>query len=348
MKKSSTDLATQSTSAFIVEVLRRAAKKIGATVNVEPEWKCVGQVTYLSGVRRYFRLSTLDLNTMGASEIARDKGYARYFLEKMGYPVPSGKTYLSPAWAKTVHAPHRGGAERAYAYAKSIGLPVFVKPNSLSRGVGVSRAETKQEFYRSYAEAIRHDKVVVVEKAVLGRDYRLVVLDGEVISAYERIPLAVIGDGVSTIAKLLDAKQKQFAHDKRETKIDRKDFRLQTNLRKSGLKLSHVLKKGQKLQLLDNANLSAGGTSVDVTDDVHPAFKKLVAKIAQDMGLRLVGVDVITDTGLRVRPRKGHYWVLEVNSAPGLDHYAAMGGKQKKIVDDLYLQVLKAMERQEK
>jgi len=36
---------------------------------------------------------------------------------------------------------------------------------------------------------------------------------------------------------------------------------------------------------------------------------------------------------------------LEINAAPGLDHYVRMGKAQRKIVEDLYLEVLKHMER---
>jgi carbamoylphosphate synthase large subunit len=174
---------TPVTSALIVDVLQRAADKIGAVLTIEPEWGCVGQVRYKSGVCRYFRLSTLDLNPMGASEIARDKGYARFFLAQMGHPVAEGNTFLSTERAAMLRRPERGGVDAAWSYAEALGLPVFVKPNSLSRGVGVAKANTREEFRRAAQKAFEHDRVIVVEKAVTGKDYRLVVLDGVVISA---------------------------------------------------------------------------------------------------------------------------------------------------------------------
>ncbi len=38
------------------------------------------------------------------------------------------------------------------------------------------------------------------------------------------------------------------------------------------------------------------------------------------------------------------YWILEVNAAPGLDHYVKTGKAQEQIVRDMYLKVLKAMQ----
>jgi D-alanine-D-alanine ligase-like ATP-grasp enzyme len=43
-----------------------------------------------------------------------------------------------------------------------------------------------------------------------GQDYRVVVFQDEVISAYTRIPLCVTGNGTSTLLELLHQKQKIF------------------------------------------------------------------------------------------------------------------------------------------
>ena len=69
---------------FMGALLKKIAPKIGATVLIEPKWGIVAQVTFKSGRRRYFRYNTLDLNLMGASDVARDKGYSYFFMQKMG------------------------------------------------------------------------------------------------------------------------------------------------------------------------------------------------------------------------------------------------------------------------
>lgn len=323
-------------------MLRKIAPRIGASVLMEPEWGVVGQITFKSGRHSYFRYNTLDLNPMGGSEIARDKDYANFFMKKMGYPVvPRSKTFFSDRWAKAIDAPKRN-IDAAYRYAQKIGFPVFVKPNSGSQGSGVSLVQNKREFYKAMRAVFALDKVALVQQPVQGKDYRIVVLDKKIISAYERIPLLVTGDGRSTIEQLLKVKQRQFIASSRDTRINMDDPRIEIKLAHQRLTFRSIPISGKRIYLLDNANLSTGGDSIDVTSKVHPAFKKLAVKLTRDMGLRLCGVDFMIDGDISQKPRTYH--VLEINSAPGLDHYAKIGKTQEKIVEELYLQVLKHME----
>ena len=334
----------KSDSVLFSEMLQKVATKIGAKVLLEPTWNIVGQITFKNGKRAYFRHNTLDLNTMGASAIAKDKDYANFFMRSIGYPiVPGSKTFFSDQWAKAIGMPKRN-IEAAYVHAQKIGLPVIVKPNSGSQGTGVALVHTKREFNKALKYIFKKDNVAIVQKPVKGRDYRIVVLDDTIISAYERIPLSIIGDGTTSIKKLLKRKQKEFEEEKRDTSINPDDDRITQRLARQGLTLNSVPVSGQKVQLLDNANLSTGGDSVDVTKSVHPEFKKVAISLTKDMGLRLCGVDLMTEDTIAEIPSQ--YWVLEINSAPGLDHYAKTGMAQQKIVEALYVKVLQHIQDQ--
>ncbi|MEK7658453.1 MAG: cyanophycin synthetase [Patescibacteria group bacterium] len=325
------------------QVLQKIAPRIGATVIIEPRWKIVGQIIYKSGKKRYFRYSSLDLNPLGASEIAKDKDYANFFMKRMGYPViPGSKTFYSNEWAKAIQKTGRD-IEAAYHHAKKLGFPVIVKPNSGSQGVGVALVNNKQEFYRAIRAVFKRDRIALVQRLVKGKDYRVVVLDDRVISAYERIPLNIVGNGVSNIAQLLRIKQRCFITSSRDTKIKLDDPRIMEKLKRQGLSLRSIPAKGASIYLLDNANLSTGGDSIDVTTTANPAFKQIAIQVSMDMGLRLCGVDLMIAGDITEKP--GVYWILEINSAPGLDHYAQTGKAQEKIVEDLYLEVLKGMEK---
>ncbi len=329
-------------SFMLGRILQKIAPRIGATVMLEPEWKIAGQITFRSGKRCYFRYNTLDLNHMGSSEIAKDKDYANYFMDALGYPiVPGSKTFFSDTWTKTIGVRGRK-INDAYRYAQRLGFPVVVKPNSGSQGSGVTLVHNRVEFYRAMKAIFRVDRVALVQTPVQGKDYRLVVLDNKVLSAYERIPLSVVGNGKSNILQLLKAKQHRFKLEGRDTQIRTNDPRMATKLKHQGLSMRSVPAKEQQVFLLDNANLSTGGDSVDVTNLVHPSFKRLAVNLTQDMGLRLCGVDLMVQGDISQKPET--FWILEINSAPGLDHYAKSGPTQEQIVEHLYLQVLKRME----
>ena len=182
---------------------------------------------------------------------------------------------------------------------------------------------------------------MLVQRFYAGNDYRLVVLDNEVISAYQRTPLFVVGDGKANVRQLLKRKQKQFLNFGRDTEIDIDDFRIRLKLHRRRLTLESVLPVGEKMDLLDNANLSTGGDALDVTAEVHPDFRRLATNIIRDMGLRMSGVDIITDD---IRAPLDRYVLIEINSAPGLDNYASIGVRQRKRVDELYLRVLQALD----
>jgi len=322
------------------QIFCELAPKLGATILIEPEWRVVGQITFKNGRRRYFRGSTLDLNPVGASDVAKDKDYAAFFMKRMGYPTAPGKTFFSREHCRTIGS--RRDIHAAYRYATKIGLPVVVKPNSGSQGVGMAKAYTKQEFYQAMRFVFARDRVALVQPPIHGRDYRLVVLDRKVISAYERIPLNVVGDGGLTVRQLLTKKQKGFVVSGRDTIIRAEDKRIAYNLKRQGLSMRSVLARGKKVYLLDNANLSSGGDAVDVTETIHPEFKKIAIRLTRDMGLRICGVDLMVDGDITEKPST--YWILEVNAAPGLDHYVKTGKAQQKIVADMYLKVLKAMQ----
>ena len=91
------------------------------------------------------------------------------------------------------------------------------------------------------------------------------------------------------------------------------------------------------------ANLSTGGDSIDVTATVHPEFAARAIALTRDMGLRLCGVDFMVDGDITQPPHT--FWVLEINAAPGLDHYARSGSAQEEIVRGLYLKVIKSLDR---
>ncbi|TSC96007.1 MAG: hypothetical protein CEN88_400 [Candidatus Berkelbacteria bacterium Licking1014_2] len=328
---------------FVGQILEQLAEKAGVQIKIEPRYGYVGQITTSGGKKRYFRNTNFDLNPLGATEVARDKDYASYFMKLMGYPVIPGRTFYSDRRCRAIRS--QKDIHAAYRYAYKLGFPVIVKPNSRSQGNCVSKVYNKRDFYQAARQALRKDAVIIVQRFIPGKDFRIVVLDGRLISAYQRLPLVVVGDGQSTIYQLLKEKQRQFIASGRETKIDMKDFRLQVRLRREKITLKSVLPTGKSIHLLDNANLSDGGESIDVTQTIHPDWQKIAVDLTADMGLRYCGVDLLIEGEIDQPLRRGQkYWIIEINAAPGIDNYAAGGQEQEDIVLAMYLQVLKAID----
>ncbi len=327
---------------YLTKLITRLAPKVGARVVVEPEWGIVAQIIYPNGIIRSLRMYSLDLNHIASSDIARDKDYSKFFMKKKGYPVAEGKTIFQNDWAKAIKSNRK--IPFGIIYAKRLGFPVLVKPNSKTQGIGVSVAWNVRELRSALVTVFKSDRVAIIEQYLPGKDYRVVVLDKEIISAYERTPLSVTGDGKQSILSLLKIKQKIFRARGRDTQINFNDRRMKMKLQKQSFSFKSILSKGQKIFLLDNANLSTGGDSVDVTDRIHSGFRKISIDLTRDMGLRISGVDIMVTKGdITKNPRECKYYIIEINAAPGLDHYITTGNEQRKIVEAMYLKILKAL-----
>ena len=325
---------------FVTGVIKRVAPLMAATVVVEPDYESVGQITVQNGRKTLFRGASFAINPQAAAEIARDKGYAGFFLKTLGYSVPEGRTFFSAAMNRRLTL--KRGLDESFAYAETLGLPVIVKPNDLSQGRLVAKVFNRHEFYAHARRILRETDVLKVERFYAGNDYRVVVLDDRVVAAYQRIPLQVLGDGHSTIATLVARKQQALRAENRPVILDAHDSRIRMNLRRQKLSLESVPAPGVVVALLDSANLSSGADARDFSETMHDDFRRLAVRVARDMELRFCGVDILTDD--MTRPLQD-YIIIEVNGSPSLENYALIGDEQRETVEQTYLSILKAIEK---
>ena len=242
---------------FVVPLFEKIAHEMGITIHVEEEYGYVGQITLPDGRKRYFRNTHLDLNTSGATEIALDKGYSSYFMDRMGYPVPKGETFFSEEYAELFKSAK--SIDAACEYASRLIYPVIVKPNSGREGRGVVRAYNEKELREGIAQIVERNSIFLVQEVVRGTDYRICILDDEVVLAYARSPLSVTGDGDSTIEELLTEKQNIAEARGRSSFVSIDDFRLVHQLEHLGLSPDFVPEPDQRIELLPTSNLSTGG-----------------------------------------------------------------------------------------
>jgi cyanophycin synthetase len=261
-------------------------------------------------------------------EIAGDKSLTKSLLARAAVPTPSGRVVAS--------------AEAAVKALDELGVPLAVKPLDGNQGKGVSvHVSTADQVREAFAIAHQFSDEVIVEQAFSGRDYRVLVVNGSMLAATERVPAHVTGDGLHTIEELIAATNRDSrrgnGHNKPMTCI-RIDAVLLNTLRKQGLELSDVLPEGKTVILRENANLSTGGSAIDVTDAVHPTIRHLCERAARAIGLDICGVDLVIPDIAEPFSSGG---VVEVNAAPGLRmHHFPAEGKARDvasgIVETLY------------
>jgi cyanophycin synthetase len=256
-----------------------------------------------------------------AVEIASDKRETHDLLADLGLPVPSQRLVDEP--------------EAAVAAAADVGFPVVVKPLDANHGRGVSIELHDPEAVRSaFGEALEHSQGVLVESFIEGFDHRLLVVDGRLIAAAKRVPGHVVGDGSSTVEELVAAvnldPRRGIGHEKVLTRLEL-DSQAERLLALRGYHRATVPAAGEVIYLRATANLSTGGTAVDVTDRVHPDNREMAHRAAVAIGLDVAGIDFITtDVSRSYREIGGG--ICEVNAAPGFRmHVAPSEGEPRDV-----------------
>lgn len=325
----------------IAQLIERLAFQINATTFIEPRYKKYGVIFFQNGKRLFFKNKQLNINISSTVSVTKNKFETNCFLSHFGYCVPKGKTFSKYNY----DIKRNRGVDDGLKFANEIGFPVILKPNDKSQGVLVCKVNNEKEYYRIARKILRKkEDILLVEKFYENyADYRIVVLGDNIISAYQRIPLAIVGNGYSTILELLEEKRKEFEQIGRSVKeININDFRIKVNLINKKKTFKYIPLMNEKIILLDNSNLSSGGTTLELTDKVAEEIKRLAISITKDMNLYLCGIDILTPD---ITKWTDDYIILEINSAPGLDNYAYIGKKQKDYVDNLYLKVLNFVEK---
>jgi D-alanine-D-alanine ligase-like ATP-grasp enzyme len=295
---------------FAAPYFADAAREAGCELLLHPDGGFAGQIRLPDGSKRYFVRSSYDINLAGAWHVARDKALTKDFLQMMGYPVLPGRAFFSDRLGGELSSAR--GREAASRYAAEIGFPVMVKANSSSGGHGVERADDAGELDAALSRAFRVDEIALVERyAPAMRDYRLLVLDGEILVAYERRPAAVIGDGVSSIRELVD---------RRPAGKSPASERIEAAIARPGFSWSSMPERGVVVRLVDVANLEQGGTAVDVTESLSADLAAMAIGATRDMGLRLCGVDVLVDDA--AAPSAAY--VIEMNASPTIHNFATL------------------------
>jgi len=240
-------------------------------------------------------------------EIAQDKDDTKRVLENIGLPVPKGDVARS--------------LEGALDVAEEIGYPVILKPVAANHGRGISgRIDDANALRASWQRSSAFGSRIVVEQFAEGRDHRVLVVNGRVVAAAERVPAHVIGDGRRTVMELIEEGNRDPRRGIGHTKILTRlpvDQTTMEHLGLSGRSMETVPAAGEFVPIRATANLSTGGTSIDRTDEMHPDNLTACEMAAGVIGLDIAGIDILTPD-ISVPFRDNRSVIIEVNAGPGI------------------------------
>ncbi len=264
--------------------------------------------------QKRIQATTTSETSMIAVEIACDKDATKSLLDDAGVTVPTGEE------VQTL----RGALE----VANDIGYPVVVKPSDGNHGKGATIGIVDDEHLeRAFESAKAFSRYIIVERQLIGHDFRALVVNHQFVAAAHRVPAHVIGDGKKTIGELIALtntdSRRGFGHENVLTEIEI-DFMTERLLEHDGLTLDSIPEPEKVVLLKSTANLSTGGTAIDITEQVHPTNVATFERISRIIGLDICGIDVIADNLHQPLAESGG-GVIEVNAAPGFRMHLAPG-----------------------
>ncbi|MCK4030169.1 bifunctional glutamate--cysteine ligase GshA/glutathione synthetase GshB [Streptococcus iners] len=241
-----------------------------------------------------------------------NKVVTKKILDQAGFPVPAGAEFAN-----------KEDALRYYGQVAS--SAIVVKPKSTNFGLGISIFQdpaSQADYEKALDIAFSEDSHVLVEEFVAGTEYRFFVLDGKCEAVLLRVAANVVGDGSSTIRELVDQKNQDplRGRDHRSPLeiINLGDIEL-LMLEQQGYTPDTVLPEGVQAFLRGNSNISTGGDSIDMTDQMDESYKQLAAAMATAMGAWACGVDlIIPDRTKQASKNEPNCTCIELNFNPAM------------------------------
>ncbi len=308
--------------------LLSAAKKKGVSVELVDEVRGL-RIFSKKGKNVYVKWHVPDLNSHISCNISGNKALAKLIYNKNKIPNPKG--WILKNMRKTLQMIDQG----------IIKFPVVVKPIDGSQGHAVTvEIKDKECLIGAIKEVYKYNRrkkgrknSFLIEEYLSGCDYRLLVMDGKVLTSLRREPAYVDCDGKQTIRELISEYNNQPGVGKDQPLCPIvKDFEFRRNLREKSITEESIILKGKKVYLRQNANVSTGGRSFECDDEVNPEYKKLAVKIADIFQLRFCAVDLIA-VDIKKFEKFG---IIETNYMPGFDiHEVPYQGKPFRVAESL-------------
>ncbi|WP_166349902.1 acylphosphatase [Phytoactinopolyspora limicola] len=297
-------------------LLEREARRLGLTTM---RFHAVDfHASDASGRSIGFHCTTGPSTSRFVAKVCARKDVSRAYLTRAGVAVPAGRLMPVADWP------------RIEAFARALGWPVVVKPPDGKGGRGVtSNIADESTLRRAVSElAAAGLEAVIIEEHIPGSDYRFFVVGDDVVSVLSRRPGHVVGDGRSTVAELILAKNLvRLRNPHLRSRLLTLDAATVQRLRRQDTYPDSVPPAGQYVALTTAGNVSLGGESAEVLDETDPSLLDLAVRAVRAVpGLGHAGVDILAaDHRLALSEQRAG--VCELNSLPATSahHFPASG-----------------------
>ncbi|MGL4865973.1 MAG: bifunctional glutamate--cysteine ligase GshA/glutathione synthetase GshB [Cetobacterium sp.] len=263
--------------------------------------------------------------------IMENKVVTKKLLKDNGVVVPDGRDYSDIDLAKSDYRKYSAGT--------------VIKPKSTNFGLGITIFKdefSKEDYDKAIDIAFKEDSSILIEKFVKGKEYRIFVIDGEVVGVLHRVPANVMGDGKKSIEELVAEKNldplrgEGYKTPLEKIKLGEAEKMF---LKAQGLDFKYIPEKNEVVYLRENSNISTGGDSLDFTDEILDVYKQIAIQSAAAVGAKICGVDMMIED-LKEENPKGNYAIIELNFNPAIHiHCYPYRGKNRNLGE----KILKAL-----
>lgn len=314
--------------AFYERAWREAADKLGAKCT--PLGMGILEIQ-LGQARTRVMESTSGIDDPATLAVLLDKPLTHRLLASEGLPVPRYREFSLRNMAPAIR------------FLEEAGGDCVVKPaNGTGGGRGVTTGvQTKAHLARAAAAAAVYTEDLMIEQQVPGDNYRLLYLDGVLVDSFIRRPPTVVGDGRSTVRRLVrQANEERLRSRAGVSQILLSiDYEMRRTLAKQGLSLRSVPAEGQLVVLKNVVNDNRGDDNTTATALLCPSIIEDCARAVRKLDIRLAGIDIITRDPTVPLTEAGGV-ILEVNAPPNYYYHYHKKDGEFRLADHVLERVL--------
>ncbi len=307
------------------QILMKESIKYGidvSVVDIYDNFIKLGKNDKVKYIKQATKTSLDNYATVCAME---NKVVTKKILDERGIKVPKGSDFLE--------------FEDALNYAKNLGRNFVVKPKSTNFGLGINIFKETANFddmKKAIEIAFSYDKTIIIEEYIEGEEYRFLVIGDKTVGVLNRVPANVCGDGKFSIKELVEVKNKDSLRGvgyKTPLEKIKIDDNVKIFLNQHSLDENYIPKENEVVYLRQNSNVSTGGDSIDLTDEIHEKFKQIAVEASKAIGANICGVDIIVSD---YKNPESNYSIIELNFNPAIHiHSYPYKGKERKIAKEI-------------